>query len=122
MLNSQAMTQAITPFNPKGAFGERHIHALPYRLMPPFDPANDEHLRVAALAREAAAIARTIVAGDAYLSDPNRTLTSRRTRLRGSLAKTDQVRELETLCAAALGTTALPEDAAAEADAGGDES
>ncbi|HZT26584.1 MAG TPA: hypothetical protein VFA57_12845 [Pseudolabrys sp.] len=122
MLNSQAMTQAIMPFNPKGAFGERHIHALPYRLMPPFDPTNDDHLRIAALAREAAAIARTIVAGDAYLADPNRALTSRRTRLRGSLSKTDQVRELETLCAAALGTSALTEDAAAEADAGDDES
>jgi hypothetical protein len=33
MLNSHAMTNAIAPFNPKGAFGERHIHALPYRLM-----------------------------------------------------------------------------------------
>ena len=34
MLNSDALTQAITPFNPRGAFGERHIHALPYRLVP----------------------------------------------------------------------------------------
>lgn len=122
MLNSQAMTQAIMPFNPKGAFGERHIHALPYRLMPPFDPANDDHLRIATLARESAAIARTIVAGDAYLADPSRALTSRRTRLRGRLSETDQVRELETLCAAALGTTALAEDAAAEAESGDDES
>ena len=48
MLGSHAMTEAITPFNPKGAFGERHIHALPYRLMPAFDPANEDHLRVGA--------------------------------------------------------------------------
>jgi methylase of polypeptide subunit release factors len=122
MLNSQAMTQAIMPFNPKGAFGERHIHALPYRLMPSFDPANDDHLRIAVLARESATIAQTIVAGDSYLADPSRALTSRRTRLRASLSKTDQVRELETLCAAALGTTALAEDAAAEAEGGDDES
>lgn len=121
MLNSQAMTQAIMPFNPKGAFGERHIHALPYHLMPPFDPANDDHLRIAALAREAAAIAQTVVAGDVDLSNPNCALTRRRTRLRVRLSETDQVRELEALCAAALGTTALAEGAVAEADGGNDE-
>ncbi len=121
MLNSQAMTEAIMPFNPKGAFGERHIHALPYRLMPPFDPSNNDHLRIAALAREAAAIARELVAGDAYLADPNRALTSRRTRLRSKLSETDQARELETLCAAALGTTALAEGGESETPGGDDE-
>ncbi len=29
MLGSQAMTEAITPFNPKGGFGERHIMRCP---------------------------------------------------------------------------------------------
>lgn len=103
MLNSQAMTEAITPFNPKGAFGERHIHALPYRLMPRFDPSNEDHLRIAALAREIAAVAQTTVARDRYLGDPNRALTFRRSKLRTLLAQTRQLPELELLCAAALG-------------------
>jgi hypothetical protein len=106
MLNSPAMTEAITPFNPKGAFGERHIHALPYRLMPAFEPANEDHLRIAALAREAAAIAHAEVEADAYLQDPTRALASRRSRLRAKLLETGTVRELELLCAAALGVTA----------------
>jgi methylase of polypeptide subunit release factors len=120
MLNSQAMTQAIMPFNPKGAFGERHIHALPYRLMPPFDPTNDDHLRIAVLARESAVIARTIVDEDDYLSDPNRALTSRRIKLRDRLCETDQLREMETLCAAALGTTVLAMGSGAESEYGDD--
>jgi methylase of polypeptide subunit release factors len=111
MLNSHAMTEAITPFNPKGAFGERHIHALPYRLMPAFDPVNDDHQRIAALARKIAALAQTAIAGDAYLSNPARALTARRTRLRTTLMDTAQMGELELLCAAALGTTAVSADA-----------
>lgn len=103
MLNSRAMTVAITPFNPKGAFGERHIHALPYRLMPLFDPSNEDHLRIAALAREAAAITQAIAAKDDHLSDPTRALTSRRGKLRSQLAETKEIREMELLCAAALG-------------------
>lgn len=110
MLNSHAMTEAITPFNPKGAFGERHIHALPYRLMPAFDPLNEDHLRIGALARETARIAQDTVEADEYLNDPSRALTRRRSKLRATLIKTQQVRELELLCAAALGTTATDED------------
>ena len=110
MLNSHAMTEAITPFNPKGAFGERHIHALPYRLIPAFDPANDDHVQIAVLGREAGEIAQSIVAEDDYLNDPNRALHVRRTRLREKLLTTRPVRELQFLCAGALGTTAFSED------------
>ena len=110
MLNSHAMTEAITPFNPKGAFGERHIHALPYRLMPAFDPANADHLRVAALARQITELAREMIVADAYLRDPNRALTSRRRRLRRQLQEVAPFWELEQLCAAVLGTTAFGED------------
>lgn len=110
MLNSHALTEAIAPFNPKGAFGERHIHALPYRLMPAFELTNDDHLRIAALAREASAIAQAAVTKDTYLDDPTRALTARRSKLRNILMATEQVMELELLCAAALGTTGIMMD------------
>ena len=106
MLNSHAMTEAITPFNPKGAFGERHIHSLPYRLMPPYDPAIDEHARIPELAKRATAIVRRIVAVDAYLRDPSRALHVRRGKVREHLVSTPEYQELEYLCAAILGTTA----------------
>jgi hypothetical protein len=111
MLNSHAMTEAIAPFNPKGAFGERHIHALPYRLMPTFDPLNEDHQRIAALAREIATLAQATINGDQYLSNPARALTARRTRLRTALVGTPQMGQLEVLCAAVLGTTAVFTDA-----------
>lgn len=105
MLNSQAMTEAIMPFNPKGNFGERHIHTLPYRLMPAFDPANEEHLCTAELACNIARTAREFVAADEYLSNPDRVLQTRRARLRDRLRAVRQMQEMELLCAAALGVT-----------------
>lgn len=110
MLNSHALTDAIAPFNPKGAFGERHIHALPYRLMPPFDTSNEDHIRIARLTREVTAAAHTVVAADEYLNDPNHPLHIRRSKLRAKLGVTGNVQELERLCAAALGTTAFGGD------------
>ena len=104
MLNSGAMSQAIEPFNPKGAFGERHVHTLPYRLMPVFDPSNDDHASIAALAQEAARLARDEIQGDLYLDDPGKQLPMRRANLRERLAGMEAVRKLEALCALALGT------------------
>jgi len=106
MLNSHALTEAIAPFNPKGAFGERHIHSLPYRIMPRFDAGNQEYARIAILARTIADVARGCIAQDKYLDDPTRALTSRRTKLRASLAHRGELAEMESLCALALATSA----------------
>lgn len=106
VLNSSALTEAILPFNPEGDFGPRHIHTLPYRLMPAFDSANDDHQRIAELARRLATFATAAVADDAYLGDPSRSLPVRRRKMREALAATDDKKELEQLCAALLGTRA----------------
>lgn len=50
LLNSEAMTEAVRPFNPKGEFGERHLYTLPYRILPPFDPDNEGHIEIVKLA------------------------------------------------------------------------
>ena len=107
MLNSHAMTEAVIPFNPKGAFGERHIHSLPYRLMPPFDPTIDEHARIPALARRITERVSLMVAADTYLQDPNRALRFRRAKVRERLVSTPEYQELENLCSVILGTTVL---------------
>jgi hypothetical protein len=111
MLNSHAMTEAIAPFNPKGGFGERHVHALPYRLMPAFDPSNEDHLKIAELARGLTAITNSILAADKYLTDPNHSLTHRRMKVRALLLGKKQMQQLEMMCSAALGTTAVAQDA-----------
>lgn len=106
ILNSAALTEAILPFNPEGDFGPRHIHTLPYRLMPPYDPANDDHRAVAAAARTVADEAVATVAGDAYMGDPNRSLSVRRRKLREALAESESFQELDRLCGTILGVNA----------------
>jgi len=103
ILNSTALTEAILPFTPEGDFGPRHIHTLPYRLMPPYDPCNDDHLAVAAAARVVAGESAAIVAGDAYIGDPNRSLPVRRRKLREQLAGSENFQELDRLCGTILG-------------------
>jgi hypothetical protein len=107
MFNSHAMTEAISPFNPKGDFGERHIHTLPYRLMPAYNAANEDHRRIAALARDLADAAAAIAVADEYLSDSSRALPARRRKMREALSSNAAFTEMESLCAAALGTTAF---------------
>ena len=108
LLNSAAMTSIIEPFNPKGSFGERHIHTLPYRLMPAFDSKNRIHAGIAEGARAAASTARRLVQLNPYLRDPGRRLAQRRLKLRAALRMETAVRELEVLCAETLGTTPSP--------------
>ena len=105
MLNSRALTVATLPFNPKGDFSERHIHTLPYRLMPVYDPGNDDHVRIAELAEEIAGLATAQAQADPYLCDPTKALTARRRKMRDFLAKSPLVSELEGLAEAALGVT-----------------
>lgn len=102
-LNSSAMTDAILPFNPKGDFGPRHIHTLPYRLMPSYDATNDDHRAVAKMARSVAQEAATIVAGEPYIGNPNRALPARRRKLCERLSQTENFQELDRLCGSILG-------------------
>ena len=106
MLNSGALTEAILPFNPEGDFGPRHIHTLPYRLMPPYTHGNEDHQMVAEAARALADTATGIAADDPYIGDPNRALHVRRRKLRDRLAGNPTVRELERRCAVILGLNA----------------
>ena len=105
ILNSQALTEAITPFNPKGAFGERHIHTLPYRLLPPFDPENLDHIAIAEIARSVEFKARELACEDIYICNPNKALHVRRSRMRAALSEMDEWQKLEILTSAALGVT-----------------
>lgn len=46
LLNSTALWEAISDFQPEGGFGKRHIHTLPYKIIPEFDASNDVHMKV----------------------------------------------------------------------------
>ena len=43
LLNSNVLNEAIKAFQTSGLFGERHIHSLPYRFIPQYDPSTKSH-------------------------------------------------------------------------------
>ena len=102
MLNSTALTTATLPFNPKGDFSERHLHTLPYRLMPAYDAANANHREISALAKELAIIAEGHCATDPYLADPAKALAARRRKLRALLEESPPLQQLESFAATVL--------------------
>jgi hypothetical protein len=53
VLNSTFLNRCIKGLQPRGLFGERHIHRLPFEFpIPAFDPADPRHRRLAELGRE----------------------------------------------------------------------
>lgn len=55
ILNAPCVDETIKRYQPRGLFGERHIHRRPFEIcpIPLFDPANRDHLSLARLSREA---------------------------------------------------------------------
>jgi hypothetical protein len=50
VLNAPSVNEAIKPLQPRGLYGERHIHRRPFMLpIPRFDESNPEHIRLAEL-------------------------------------------------------------------------
>ena len=104
MLNSVALTNATLAFNPKGDFGERHLHTLPYRMMPAYDAGSGDHQKIAALAKDLAILADGHCTTDPYLADPVRALAARRRKLRTLLETSPLLAQLEALAQSALAT------------------
>ncbi len=46
LLNSDAINLVIAQFQPRGQFGERHVHKLPLGATPPFNPLDAAHVDV----------------------------------------------------------------------------
>lgn len=105
LINSEAINIKIRPFQPKGKLGERHIHKLPFRVIPPFNPSDAGHQKVVETTRDliaeflSACRTKTELA---ILLDPCRKLDSRRTALRGFLKNLKSYRAYEAACAALL--------------------
>lgn len=84
LFNSDALQELIGAFQPRGAFGERHVHTLPARVTPSFDRDESAHLAVLETTRELTGEYRTALEADevARQLDPNRSLAHRRRALR----------------------------------------
>jgi methylase of polypeptide subunit release factors len=85
VFNTDALTAAIRDFNPEGELGPRHLHTLPNRVMPRFDPLNPDHMEISSLARQLSEMAIPLIADDPGIADPCKPIASRRRRLRSAL-------------------------------------
>lgn len=106
LLNSDALSDAIKDFQPEGGFGKRHIHTLPYKIIPKYDNENAAHIEVISrtreLMREWAALCREGEYAD--LLQPNSSsLNSRRRRQQSAIRGLETYEGYETACHAVLG-------------------
>jgi len=103
LLNSEAINQVIREFQPRGQFGERHIHKLPLGATPPFDPTNPAHTDVVAKTRRLMAEWSTYKATNAAavqdLLDSNRSkLHIRRKKIKGIIVSLPSWQDYENAC------------------------
>lgn len=107
LVNSISMGKAIEDFQPEGAFGKRHIHTLPFKIMPKYDDANDAHKGVVKMTKAVIEEWREICDSDETISatlKPNSgNLPSRRRKQQSALRKTASYMEYERNCSEVLG-------------------
>jgi len=93
--NTEALTDAIREFNPEGELGPRHLHTLPNRVTPTFDPSDRVHVQISNLAKRLSVKAMEVLTKDDLISDPSRSIAGRRRRLRNLLKKSTEFSALE---------------------------
>ena len=86
LFNSEAINTVIQDFQPRGAFGERHVHKLVHEATPPFDSTQAAHQDVVQQTKALLAEYAVLKANDkdlVALLDPNTsTLAARRRQIR----------------------------------------
>jgi hypothetical protein len=92
MLNSQAINIAIKGHQPKGKFGEQHIHKLPLSLIPRFRPLDQTHMALAKESKRVTDAASALVKMDTKYLNTAKPLGSRRRMFMSALSP-----ELQTL-------------------------
>lgn len=106
LLNSEAINSIIEDFQPRGAFGKRHVHKLPFGVTPPYDVNQASHKDVVAKTR-ALLIEYAELKTSATLKDllnPNLgTLSRRRKLLAGFIKNLNSYEEYEESCRSLYG-------------------
>lgn len=106
LLNSPALWETISDFQPEGGFGRRHIHTLPYKIIPEFDEDNDAHMNVVQATKALTDEWKAICQSDPYkkLLEPNSgSLQSRRKRQQAKIRELESYEQYSTACSEVLG-------------------
>lgn len=105
MLNSTTLSTAISDFQPQGGFGARHIHTIPYKIIPQYDAEDDAHIEVVLktmnLVSEWKAYCNNNSVGK-YLSPDSGSLNSRRRKLQTALKTLPSYEGYEKTCSSIL--------------------
>ncbi len=105
MLNSEALAVAISDFQPQGGFGARHIHTIPYKIIPSYDLSNDMHFEVVSKTKALISAWDSYCNSDSigkYLLPNSGSLNSRRRKLKAALKTMPQYDSYETACSNVL--------------------
>jgi len=107
LLNSNAINLIIEDFQPRGAFGKRHVHKLPFGVTPPFDPGQAAHqdvvLKTRALIQEYQALQTTDNDLENLLNPNTGSLSSRRRKLNLKIQELDSYADYEEACKSLYG-------------------
>ena len=107
LVNSESLANAIKDFQPEGAFGKRHIHSLPYKVMPHYDSENALHMAVVektrALIREWINKCSNEATFARKLDPSSGALHSRRRAQQAAIKTLDSYTEYATACSEVLG-------------------
>lgn len=106
MINSTALNAAIKDFQPDGGFGKRHIHTLPYKVIPRYDSENPVHELV--VEKTKILIDRWIAycrnnKDGVYIAPNSGTLNSRRKKLQAALKELPEYNTYEYACNSVMG-------------------
>ncbi len=106
MLNSNSLAEAIIDFQPQGEFGQRHIHTLPYKIIPRYDSENPAHQEVVSKTEVLIAECVTLYSKEqwAVLLNPNSgSLPTRRRCQQQAIRTLNSYEDYENACKAVLG-------------------
>ena len=107
ILNSVTLSVAISDFQPQGGFGARHIHTIPYKIIPRFNADNDAHIEVVkktrAIITEWTGFCGSEKVGN-YLLPNTGSLNSRRRKLQTALRTMPTYDKYEEACSSILCT------------------
>lgn len=106
LINSTALWEAISDFQPEGGFGKRHIHTLPYKIIPQFDAYNDAHKNVIEITKSLINEWREVCRIEQYnkLLEPNSgALPSRRKRQQSKIQKLPSYELYTMACSCVIG-------------------
>jgi len=112
LFNSQSIYDVIVSFIPKGEFGPRHLHTLPFKVTPEYDPEDKQHQAVVEtttklLAELTARTPELNAMGDKTtglgMFDPSLPLASRRRKIRMFVSTLEAYPNYEKACRSLYG-------------------